>query len=323
MILTSEQIDRASGVLLGQAIGDALGVPYEFAAPVAAGQARMVGGGLGPYEPGEYSDDTQMAVCIARIGVTGTDLSSESGIDAVARAFVEWYRDGASDVGIGTRAALSSTPRPGETPGRQLARAAEEYHISHGMGAGNGALMRTAIVALGSLDDRDRTARAAAAIAGLTHADRLAAESSVLLTEAVRIAVVEGRLDLRAGLDLLIEPSRQEWSDWIDAAEHEVPGTFTPNGYTVTTMQAAWSAIIATGGGSVGPDGPGARIEAGLQRAVAIGDDTDTVGAVVGALLGARWGASALPAAWVDAVHGWPGLRAADLVDLAQRTAGV
>ena len=66
MILTSTQKDRAGGVLLGQAIGDALGVPYEFASPIPFGTAEMIGGGLGPYAPGEWSDDTQMAVCIAR-----------------------------------------------------------------------------------------------------------------------------------------------------------------------------------------------------------------------------------------------------------------
>lgn len=53
MKLTTTQRDRAAGVLLGQAIGDALGVPYESAKPITAGSARMVGGGLGPYAPGE------------------------------------------------------------------------------------------------------------------------------------------------------------------------------------------------------------------------------------------------------------------------------
>ena len=63
------QSDRIEGVLLGAACGDALGVPYEFgSAPLAPGEVpRMVGGGLGPYAPGEWSDDTQMAVVIARV----------------------------------------------------------------------------------------------------------------------------------------------------------------------------------------------------------------------------------------------------------------
>ena len=53
------------------------------------------------------------------------------------------------------------------------------------------------------------------------------------------------------------------------------------------------------------------------------GDDTDTVAAIAGALAGALWGATAVPAEWRQAVHGWPGLHADDLTDLALSTAGV
>ena len=76
--LASAQVDRAAGVLLAGAVGDALGVPYEFA-PRFTGDPQMIGGGLGPYEPGEYSDDTQMAVCVAEVAATGVDLSSTEG----------------------------------------------------------------------------------------------------------------------------------------------------------------------------------------------------------------------------------------------------
>jgi ADP-ribosylglycohydrolase len=60
----------------------------------------------------------------------------------------------------------------------------------------------------------------------------------------------------------------------------------------------------------------------GLAAAVRAGDDTDTVAAIAGALLGARHGASAVPAAWRSTVHGWPGLTADDLVELAVRATG-
>ena len=79
-------VDRAAGVLLGEACGDALGVPYEMAAP-PVGEAVMKGGGLGPYKPGEWSDDTQMTLCVARVAAQGVDLSSPAGLDAVAEAF--------------------------------------------------------------------------------------------------------------------------------------------------------------------------------------------------------------------------------------------
>ena len=73
--LTEAQKDRASGVLLGQAVGDALGVPYEFEPRIVVGTAEMIGGGLGPYEPGEWSDDTQMASCIALVTADGGNLN--------------------------------------------------------------------------------------------------------------------------------------------------------------------------------------------------------------------------------------------------------
>lgn len=84
----------------------------------------------------------------------------------------------------------------------------------------------------------------------------------------------------------------------------------------MSAFQAAWSSIHATRH----LDGT-AHLEAALQTAVAIGDDTDTVAAIAGALLGARYGASAIPARWADAVHGWPGLSGNDLCQLALDTA--
>src|SRR6478752_6325905 len=101
-------VDRAAGVLLGEACGDALGVPYEMAAP-PVGEAVMKGGGLGPYEPGEWSDDTQMTLCVARIAAQGIDLTSPEGLDGVADAFTAWL-----DGGEGADRTLARTPDPGE-----------------------------------------------------------------------------------------------------------------------------------------------------------------------------------------------------------------
>ena len=105
---------------------------------------------------------------------------------------------------------------------------------------------------------------------------------------------------------------REQWAAWIADAERRTPSAFAPNGYVVTALQAAWSAIRH-------PLGDGPPLVASLGAAVHAGDDTDTVAAIAGALLGAVHGASALPADWLEAVHGWPGLRADDLRDLARR----
>ena len=102
MKLEVHQLDRAAGVLVGQACGDALRVPYESgSAPL--GEPEMKGGGLGPYAPGEYNDDTQMAVCIAEVAATGADLTSEEALDRIATRFLEWQHSGASDAGNLTR----------------------------------------------------------------------------------------------------------------------------------------------------------------------------------------------------------------------------
>ena len=183
--------------------------------------------------------------------------------------------------------------------------------------------MRTAVVALSALDDRVRGARSARRVANLTHADPLAGDSCVLWTEAVRVAVLDGRVDVSAGLDLLPGSRRGRWATWLDearaAATGELPGgRFNPNGFTVTALQAATAAVLGTP-----EEGPGTLPRA-LHAAVRIGHDTDTVAAIAGGLLGARWGASAVPAEWRDALHGWaPGgtASARELVDLAVRTA--
>lgn len=330
--LTSAQMGRATGVLLGTAAGDALGVPYEFATPPGPGEpAQMRGGGLGDLAPGEWSDDTSMAVVVAEVAATGADLTSGEALDEIAEGFLRWYDSSPPDIGIQTSAVLGATRRrlhAGETGASRVMR--EEsfaYAARHAHSAGNGALMRTAPVALAHLRDRDRLSRAARLVAELTHADPLAGDSCVLWCEAIRVAVRDGSIDVRAGLDLVPGARRDQWSEWLDDAldvernrSERVPGArFTPNGFTVTALQAALAAVVTT---EVPEESPGLlsfacqHLQHALHAAVRIGNDTDTVAAIAGGLLGARWGASAVPWRWRRAVHGWPGRDARDLVAL-------
>lgn len=330
--LDHDLLDRASGVLLAQAAGDALGVPYEFAMPPGASHphdpvAVMRGGGLGPYAPGEWSDDTQMSVCVARVTAAHDVLSpvpdafGATPLDEVAAGFEAWRTGGASDVGTQTAAVLRDAAARRGPAAARLRDAAEALHAATGRSAGNGALMRTGVVGLVALDDRDATARAARAVAELTHTDPLAGDSCVLWSEAVRVAVTEQRFDVRAGLDLLPGDAADRWSGWIADAERPEPSAdLRQNGFTVTALQAAWHAVATTSApersGFAGRD----HLVAALQRAVSIGGDSDTVAAIAGALLGARYGARAVPREWAAAVHGWPGIRARVLTALARRT---
>ncbi|MRK01417.1 hydrolase [Aeromicrobium sp. S22] len=323
-MLTTHSHDRAAGVLLGQACGDALGVPYEFGPALPESTVpQMTGGGPFGFDPGEYSDDTAMAVCIAEVAATGADLTSDAALDEIAERFLAWGAT-AKDVGNQTRAVLAATGRREGPRGRAMRAAAAEHAAEHPGRVGNGALMRTSAVALTRLDDRSATAEAARAVASLTHADPLGLESCVLWTEAIRLAVTTGRLDVLAGLDLLDAGSRDQWRTWIEAATDVDPRTFASNGFTVYALQAAWAAITWTPQPALDPQAgtfPAQHFALALMNAVRAGDDTDTVAAIAGGLLGGYWGWSAIPAHWSRRVHGYGGHRARGLVTLALRTA--
>lgn len=314
--------DRAAGVLLGAACGDALGVPYEFAARLSEKEVpAMVGGGLGPYAPGEYSDDTQMAVCLAEALRDHDDPRSGPALEQTARAFLSWRREGATDIGAQTARVLGDTERALAADDTGRTGAAEEMiRLSarmFGAGercAGNGSLMRTAPLALAHLDDRHRLAETARVYSLLTHGDPLAAEACVLWCEGIRVAVLDGSDEgPRAGLDLLEPHERGIWAGYLAEAEAAPPHAFAPNGFVVRALQAAWSAVVRTPVDAGDPD----RYAAPVRAAVRAGDDTDTVAAIAGALVGARWGRSAIPEEYLTAVHGWPGYRADGLARLA------
>ncbi len=317
MFLTPAQLDRACGAVLGSAVGDALGAGYEFeSAPIGPDGPQMIGGGLGPFAPGEWTDDTTMAWCVLDVAASGLDLRSPDGLTAVARRFRDWYESGPADVGIQTRSVLG---RVGADPtGEALTAAAADYAAHHPNSAGNGSLMRTAAVALPYLHDETAVIDAARKVSALTHHDPRAQQACVLWSLAIRRAIVDAELDLRAGLAHLDDEATVYWTARIDEAESSAPDRFNPNGWVVSALQAAWSAIVHT---PTPPNQPCRQFGAALEMAIRIGNDTDTVAAIAGALLGARWGASAIPARWRRILHGYPGLRGEGLVALAHLAA--
>ncbi|MGD0439025.1 MAG: ADP-ribosylglycohydrolase family protein [Acidimicrobiales bacterium] len=303
--VTHLQLDRAAGVLLGSAAGDALGAGYEFIS-VGPADPAMVGGGYLDWEPGEWTDDTQMAICIAEEAATGFLDAS-----AVACRFLDWFNHGPRDVGNQTAAVLSASPSPGDLPAR-----AAEYLSSHpDKAAGNGSLMRTGPVALAAIGDDVKLARLARSVSELTHADPLTGDACVLWCVGIDRAVRQGRLDgVRDGLALLPEVRRQFWADTIEEATEKRPSSFNPNGYVVSAFQAALASVLQT---PVPATQPCRHLQEALRTAVGVGYDTDTVAAIAGSLLGARWGATAVPARWQAVLHGWPSYRSGDLVRLA------
>src|SRR5262249_28275012 len=159
----------AVGAVVASAAGDALGVPYEFGSAAYPGFPAMVGGGLGGFAPGEWSDDTAQACAILDVAATGADLRSEPALDRSARNFADWFAGGPPDVGAQTRAVLYLA---GSSPtAASMSSAAAEVHSRTGRSAGNGSLMRTVPVVLAHLDDPDALAEAAIRISALTHHD--------------------------------------------------------------------------------------------------------------------------------------------------------
>lgn len=305
--LTTSQRDRATGLIIGMATGDALGAGYEFGPAVDPSAVFMKGGGLGPFAPGEWTDDTSMAIPMLRELADGRDLRHEATRDAVVRAWVRW-RGHAPDVGATTAHALDRCDP--QHAAASVRAAAAALYSNGGHSAGNGSLMRTAPLVLGFLDDPRGLATAAADYSDLTHGDPDAAEACVLWTAAQRHAVLHARFDLRRGLGLLADDRAAVWRQRIDVAETCVPGRFRHNGWAVEALQAAWSAITHTPAAAPG------HFELALRQAVAIGHDTDTVAAIAGGLLGARWGVSAIPLAWREILNGWPQFTDQDLIRL-------
>jgi len=302
--LTETQLDRAVGAVLATATGDALGAGYEFGPPLPDDAAvEMTGGGQFRWAPGEWTDDTSMAIPILRVVARGERMT-EAALDELVAAWAEWARE-APDVGIQTRQVLAHLDAPTADAAR---RSAERVHHATGRSAGNGSLMRTAPLVLGYLDDPGGLADAARTVSALTHVDADAGDACAIWCLAIRHAILTGEYDLRGAIDAAGAP---QWHARVDAAEAKRPREFEHNGWVVEALQAAWSAIDRS-----------STLRETLENAVRGGRDTDTVAAIAGGLAGARFGASSIPAEWRDKLHGWPGFRAADLERLARAAIG-
>lgn len=316
MKLSADQIDRARGTLLGAAVGDALGTGYEFGSAPYTGHAEMIGGGLGNFAPGEWSDDTAQTFAVARAAAAHRDLRTPEALDAVAKGIGQWFADDPPDVGNITRAVLIEAGP--ELPTARLKGVARYYFVRHDRSAGNGSLMRTSPVALAHLDDPFALVQAAMAISDLTHGDPLAGEACALWCLFIRSSVLLGGMEPVENFIryLPTEQAQTRWAQYLRDAETNLPAVFTPNGWVVSALQAALSSIRHT---PIPPWNPKGHFTDTLNTVISVGNDTDTVGSIAGAALGAQWGMSAIPEKWREMVHGWPNATGDDLVNLADK----
>src|SRR5688572_28182746 len=187
---------RVAGALVGSAVGDALGAPFEFGpadrfsarfpSPARGARTEMCGGGSLGWEPGEFTDDTQMALLVASSLVERGGLGEAD----MFERFRAWAAADPPDIGNQTRAVLGS--------GRPWDVAAPEHFARSGHAAGNGSLMRTTPAAVWfSRFGTGATMDAARRISALTHGDPAAGEGCAVFHELMRVAL-EGEDTLAA-----------------------------------------------------------------------------------------------------------------------------
>ena len=286
-------LDCQRGVLLGLAIGDALGAAVEFRSPGTFAEVTGYRSG-GPHglAPGEFTDDTSMALALAdSIASVGWDLNDQ------ARRYVAWWRKGeysvndrCFDIGITTRSALSRFQKTGDarTSGDHSERA-----------SGNGSIMRLAPVPIRYAalfpDDLERLWCYLVESSLPTHASRQCLTACGYFG-LVLCGLIHGqdRQEVlapdweplrRIGRMQALHPEVEEVA--AGSFRSKQPPEIVGSGYVVKSLEAAlWAFHDAK------------DFREAVLRAVNLGDDADTTGAVCGQLAGAFWGESGIPQEW-------------------------
>lgn len=309
--------DRALGAIVGAAVGDALGASYEFltASEIASqGDITMRPGWSTAKESsqdtrtaGEWTDDTAMSTVILQTAATHHELLSTAALDSIAAGFQDWADTNPATIGTQTKQVLHmSHARTADA----LLR--DSKHLPGTRKGGNGSLMRTAPVALAYLGEGKGAdaVEAAGMISDLTHYDLRARQACRLWTLGIRHAILVGTVQgVLSYLQNYAEPEEQRfWVKHFQAAEQaDIADHVETNGWVVDALVCAWHAIATT------PGRGSEHFRGAIQKAVSLDHDTDTAACIAGALLGACWGASAIPTEWVSCLHGYPGWTAADL----------
>jgi len=283
-------LDRARGALLGLACGDALGRPVEFqsAAAIQREHGRldeMVGHGTWNQPAGTITDDTEQALCIARSLVEQQDFDPGD----IADRFVAWYDSGPFDIGRMTMRSLSRL-KHGDTwdeAGQHVWEQSRE-----GQNAGNGSVMRCPPLAIPYASDWERLTEVSRQSSQITHADPRCTAGCAVLNLTVAGLLEDADTPLQDTLDYLGADAPDELVTALEPlARRNSPGVLETSGYVVHSLQTALhDGLIAD------------SAEEAIVTAVNRGGDTDTIGAISGAVAGARFGASQLPDRWLAAI---------------------
>jgi ADP-ribosyl-[dinitrogen reductase] hydrolase len=284
---------RYQGCLLGLAVGDALGTTVEFRAPGSfEPMTDIVGGGPFDLKPGQWTDDTSLALCLAE------SLVETDGFDPVDQLerYVRWYRDGH----------LSSTGACFDIGGTtlqsllQFERTHEPYcGTANPRAAGNGSIMRLAPVPLFFARRPEEALARSADSSRTTHGATVCIDACRYMGGLIVAAVTGVSKDA-----LLSErhcPVPGHWQQYpltpeIDeiacgSFKLKEPPAIRGTGHVVRSLEAAlWAFHKST------------NFRDGALLAVNLGDDADTTGAVYGQLAGAHYGQEGIPARWRECI---------------------
>ena len=274
---------------MGLAAGDALGTTLEFRPPGSFEPIHdMVGGGPFGLQPGHWTDDTSMALCLA------TSLLECGGFDPTdqMQRYVRWWREGylsstgeCFDIGVTTSGALS----------RFMQRGDPYAGSADSTSAGNGSLMRLAPVPMRYAGDAAEAIARAADSSRVTH-QAVEAVDACRYFASLLVGAFQG-LDKQTLLAPGYCSVERLWESepladrialvaggsFKDREPPHIKGT----GYVVDALEAALWAFHRSDG-----------FREGALLAVNLGDDADTTGAIYGQIAGAYYGAEAIPATW-------------------------
>jgi ADP-ribosylglycohydrolase len=289
-LVGGEALDRAAGCLFGQVAGDSLGSLVEFRSPQDIAQqypngvGDLADGGTWNTIAGQPTDDSELAFDLARTLVTQASWSAE----AVAAAYAGWYASRPFDIGGTTRQALSAAAVARENKAGAARAAANRESQA------NGALMRCAPIGIWARDAAE-AAEAAREDSALTHPHPVCQAASAAFVAAIATVVSGGnRAMMLAAAEAAIPEADVAplQAALASARRGEGPKDFTrQQGWVLIAFQNAFRHLAA--------DTP---LEDAIIETVGAGGDTDTNGAICGALLGAAQGRAAVPARWKVAI---------------------
>ena len=269
--------NRVIGSLVGLAIGDALGTTIEFSPRDTYSHVTdIVGGGPFNLNPGEWTDDTSMALCLAE-----SLIANNGEVDAnhLLSLFYNWYSKGYNsvkgycfDIGGTTAVGITRWHRFGTT-----------CHNKEKDSSGNGGIMRLAPAAMVSWNNLHKASTLAISQSETTHASKNCVDSAEFLAQYL--------VSLYQGSDQ--RPYQSNWCNAVRGIACEDFSKLTRNqinssGYVISTLEAAVWAVANS-----------SSFKEALLLAVNLGHDSDSVGAVAGQIAGAKWGLSEIPVEWV------------------------